>query len=51
MVTTDGWSSIMYNLIDADIPAIAAIYCVLVVVLGGFFMLNLILAVIIQAFI
>ena len=41
----------MYNLIDSDISVLAALYCMIIIVFGSFFMLNLILAVIIQAFI
>ena len=41
----------MLNLMDADIPAMGAIYTVMIVVIGSYFFLNLILAVIIQAFI
>jgi hypothetical protein len=41
----------MFNLMDADIPFLAAAYCMLMVIIGAFFLMNLILAVIIQAFI
>ena len=47
----DQWAKIMYNLMDADIPVLAAIYCMLIIVICTFFLINLILAVIIQAFI
>jgi hypothetical protein len=50
MVTLEGWSDIMYNLIDASVPAIAVIYCTLVVVIGSFFLLNVVLAVIMESF-
>jgi hypothetical protein len=36
---------------DIDIPIISAFYCFGIIIVGQFFLLNLILAVIIQAFI
>ena len=36
---------------DSDLPIIGGIYSFLVIIVGQFFLLNLILAVIIQAFI
>jgi hypothetical protein len=36
---------------DVDIPAFGAIYCVMMIIVGQFFLMNLILAVIIFAFI
>eukprot|EP00350_Pseudokeronopsis_sp_OXSARD2_P000077 CAMPEP_0170555132 /NCGR_PEP_ID=MMETSP0211-20121228/13017_1 /TAXON_ID=311385 /ORGANISM="Pseudokeronopsis sp., Strain OXSARD2" /LENGTH=58 /DNA_ID=CAMNT_0010864743 /DNA_START=421 /DNA_END=597 /DNA_ORIENTATION=- len=41
----------MYNLIDAEVGFLASIYCMIVIIIGSFFLLNLILAVIIQGFI
>jgi hypothetical protein len=46
MVTLEGWSNIMYNLMDASIPWMAILICVVLVILCAFFMLNVILAVI-----
>ena len=40
----------MWNLVDGSNPVLAVIYCVFIVFLGTFFMLNLILAVIMTAF-
>jgi len=40
----------MYNLIDGSITPLAIIYCCTLILLGSFFLLNLILAVIMQAF-
>ena len=40
----------MYNYEDADIAAVAAIYFVMIIFLGPFFLLNLILAVILSSF-
>jgi len=51
IITTDSWSQVMYNLFDADTGIIAGIFFILLIVVGSFFMLNLILAVIIQGFI
>ena len=51
IVTTDGWTPIMLSLMDADIPAFGALYPITIVIVGSYFFLNLILAVIIQAFI
>eukprot|EP00347_Sterkiella_histriomuscorum_P011811 403371009 len=51
IVTTDGWTPIMLNLMDSEIPFLAALYCILLVIVASFFLMNLILAVIIQAFI
>lgn len=50
MVTLEGWSDIMYNLMDASVPAVAIIFCCLIVVFGSFFLLNVVLAVIMEAF-
>lgn len=50
MVTLEGWSGIMYNLWDASQVWLAVLFCVLVVVIGSFFLLNVILAVIMDAF-
>lgn len=36
---------------DGDFPALGAVYIVTIIIVGQFFLLNLILAVIIQAFI
>ncbi len=41
----------MLNLMDADIPAFGCLYCILMIVVGQFFLMNLILAVIIFSFI
>jgi hypothetical protein len=35
---------------DLDIPIIGAVYCFAVIIVGQFFLLNLILAVMIEAF-
>jgi len=46
----DNWSGIMYNLIDAS-GVMGAFYCMLVVIICSFFVMNMLLAVIMQAFI
>lgn len=51
IVTAESWSTYMYNLMDVDSPFFAALYTILLVMFGAFFLMNLILAVIIQAFI
>lgn len=50
MITLEGWSSLMYNLSDASTSWMAILFCVLCVVLGSFFLLNVILAVIMESF-
>ncbi len=41
----------MYNLMDVDSSIYGGLYTITIVVVGSFFLMNLILAVIIQAFI
>jgi hypothetical protein len=50
MITLEGWTDIMYNLIDSSQGWMAILFCVLLVVVGSFFLLNVILAVIMDAF-
>jgi hypothetical protein len=50
MITLEGWTDIMYNLSDASQAWMAIYFCVLLVVVGSFFLLNVILAVIMDAF-
>jgi hypothetical protein len=47
----DGWTMIMYNLMDFSFPLLACMIFILLVVIGSFFLINLILAVILRAFI
>lgn len=49
MITLESWTYVMYNYMDAS-GIIAAIYFPILVVLGGFFLLNLFLAVIMESF-
>ena len=39
------------NVMDVDIPELGIFYCILVIVVGQFFLMNLILAVIIFSFV
>ena len=50
MITLEGWTKIMYNLMDSDIPIMAASFSVLLVVVASFFLLNVILAVLSEAY-
>jgi hypothetical protein len=49
IISTDSWMTILYNLMDADIPVVAALYCCVIIIFGSFFMLNLLLAVVVSA--
>ena len=50
MITLEGWSGLMYNLSDASTSWMAIIFCLLLVIVGSFFLLNVILAVIMDSF-
>jgi len=50
MITLEGWSGLMYNLSDASTAWMAIIFCLLLVIVGSFFLLNVILAVIMDSF-
>lgn len=50
MITLEGWSGLMYNLTDASLIWMAIAFCILLVVVGSFFLLNVILAVIMDSF-
>ena len=45
MITLEGWVDIMYNLMDAGNPVVAIAFCVLIVAICSWFLLNIILAV------
>jgi hypothetical protein len=51
MISADDWSSFMYNMMDIDHPAFAVIYSLINLILGNFFIMNLILAVVIDTFV
>jgi hypothetical protein len=50
IITMDSWTNVAYNLMDGTNHIIAALNCSILIGLGSFFMLNLILAVIMQKF-
>lgn len=50
MITLEGWSTVMYNLSDASMSWMAVTFCIILVVVGSFFLLNIILAVIMESF-
>jgi hypothetical protein len=50
IITFDNWTQIMYNLMDCSNYWLAGIYCCLIVLLCSFFVLNMVLAVIMQSF-
>ena len=49
MITLESWTLVMYNLMDSNIVWMAVIFCVLLVIIGSFFLLNVILAVLSDA--
>lgn len=51
ILTNDNWAQTMYNLMNVDNPAIATLYLCSMVIIGSFFLMNLILAVILDSFI
>ena len=51
VVTLESWSKIMFNLMNADEPVFVSIFFLTLIFICSFFVLNIILAVIIEAFI
>jgi Ion transport protein len=51
IINSDTWYTKLMNMLDVDIPLIGYVFCVLMLIIGQFFLMNLILAVIIFAFI
>lgn len=51
ILTNDNWALTMYNLMYSDLPLIAPIFLCIVVIFGSFFIMNIILAVLLDAFI
>ena len=49
MITLEGWTKVMYNMMDSNITWMAIIFCILLIVIGSFFLLNVILAVLAEA--
>lgn len=50
MITSETWYYQIMNLMDIDFPLIGAVYTFAIIIIGQFFLLNLILAVIIGSF-
>lgn len=50
ILTLESWVYLMYNFSDAGSPPISVIFFVLVVLLGAFFTMNLVLAIIVDSF-
>ena len=50
VITKEGWSEIMYMLDDTSGSFMTAPFLILLVIIGSFFLLNLILAVIMRVF-
>ena len=50
VITLDSWTKVMYNMMDSNNSSFSATFFCFLVLLGSFFLLNLILAVIMDAF-
>lgn len=50
MITKDSWTVVLYNLKDATNPFLATLFCATLITLGSFFLLNVVLAVIMEKF-
>ena len=50
ILTLESWVYLMYNYTDAGSGAISVIFFILVVLLGAFFTMNLVLAIIVDSF-
>lgn len=50
VITLEGWTPIMYNLMDTNLAFLVAAFFTMMVVVGSFFLLNMILAVIMGSF-
>ena len=49
MITLEQWTTVMYLLMDSNIWWMGVLFCVILVVIGSFFLLNVILAVLADA--
>ena len=49
IITLEGWAKIMYNLMDSNLAWLSVLFSVLLVIIGSFFLLNVILAVLSEA--
>jgi hypothetical protein len=51
LITLDSWSVILYNLQDWNaINSVPAFFCISLILLGSFFLLNLLLAVVMESY-
>jgi hypothetical protein len=50
MITSETWYYQIALLMDIDFPFLGGLFCFGIIIIGQFFLLNLILAVIIEAF-
>ena len=50
MITLEGWTDLMYQLGDAASTWMVITFCILIVITGSFFILNLVLTVIVDSF-
>ena len=49
MITLEQWTTVMYLLMDSNIWWMAVLFCISLVLIGSFFLLNVILAVLSNA--
>ena len=49
MITLEQWTTVMYLLMDSNIWWMAVFFCISLVLIGSFFLLNVILAVLADA--
>ena len=49
MITLEGWTKIMYNLMDSNMTWMAIVFSISLILVGSFFLLNVILAVLAEA--
>lgn len=49
MITLEQWTTVMYLLMDANIWWMAVLFCISLILIGSFFLLNVILAVLADA--
>ena len=50
IITNDSWTLILYNLLNGGKGWLAIVYCISIVIIGSWFLLNLFLAVVMQAY-
>lgn len=44
IITLEGWTKIMYNLYDYQNPILVSVYFSLIVLIGSFYLMNMLLA-------